>query len=333
MILVTGSTGLLGSYLLLKLLTEGKEVKALIRQNSPKEEVLKLFQLYNPEKAQSYFDSIQWAEGDLLDISFLEEVIQGVTHVYHAAALVSFNERKKKQIIKTNIEGTQNLLNVCIDKNIEKFCFFSSIAVMDYSENSTLIDESSEWNTKVTHSFYACSKYGAEMEVWRASQEGLKVVILNPGIILGSSNLKRSALLFDTCYKKNGFYTSGTSAYVDAQDVSNIAFLLMENTEIFNQRFILISENKSYKEIVNFVRKKMQLKPANYISDFWLKKIGLISRLFPFKNKLYSGAVEGLIFKGKYSNEKIVSLLNYKFTPVQESLEFHTKNYLNQLKS
>lgn len=333
MILVTGGTGLVGSYILLQLVRDNKKVRVLSRVNAPKEEVLELFKIYEPEKYLQFYNSLQWVEGDILDIFSLELALEGITQVYHVAGKVSFNENEKEELYKINVEGTKNIINISIEKQIEKFCFISSIATLDILPDQSYIDEKAEWNLKVIHSSYASSKYGAEMEVWRGSQEGLKVIIVNLGVILGSGNWERSSgLLYDMTINKHAFYPSGTTGYIDAEDVSKICVQLMDNNDIVNEKYVLVGENASYQKVFYILRKYFNEKPAIKISDFWLSKIAFLSRILPGKKKLSKAVYLALTGNAQYSNKKIKAILDFPFTSLEDSLKFHANNYLHYKK-
>ncbi|WP_128330721.1 SDR family oxidoreductase [Apibacter sp. HY039] len=329
MILVTGGTGLLGSYILLQLAKiNNSRIRVLVRAEASKNEILELFKLYEPESYNCLFNKIEWTEGDVLNLSSVEKALQGVSQVYHIAGKVSFNEHDRAELYKVNVEGTKNMVNLSIENNIDKFCFISSIATLDPMLGKTQIDEESEWNFKVHHSSYACSKYGAEMEVWRGSQEGLKVVIVHPGVILGSRNWKRSSgVLYEMVSKKQLLYTSGKTAYVDAWDVAAICIRLM-NSPIYNQRYILISENVSYKKVFTLLRNYFNKSKPFKISDFWLGTIALIIRMITLNRVMSKSVVDALTSKTEYSNKKIVNELAYSFIPVEESLKIHAQNFV-----
>ena len=172
MILVTGATGILGRVIVLELLKRGKTVRATKRKSSNLEEVKNSFRFYT-ENPNEYFEKINWIDVDFDNLNSLEKTLDGVEQVYHCAAKVSFHPNDEKKMYHTNIEGTTQLLYACENSSIKKFLFVSSIAVLDgFNENGEL-DESSDFNPKIDHSAYAISKHFAEMEVWRASAEGL----------------------------------------------------------------------------------------------------------------------------------------------------------------
>ena len=329
MILVTGATGILGRVIVLELLKRGKTVRATKRKSSNLQEVRKSFQFYT-ETPNEYFDSIEWVEVDFEDIHSLQNALNGVEEVYHCAAKVSFHPKDEKKMYQTNIEGTKQLLFACQNSSVKKFLFVSSIAVLDgFNENGEL-DESSDFNPKIDHSAYAISKHFSEMEVWRASAEGLNTVIVNPGLIIGSGNWNESSGTLFKELGENSYTFSGGTSYVDVRDVAKISVELMENN-IFGERFILISENKKYEEIANFIKQKLG-KSATKIIPNGLLKVGVFLNtilgwlISPLKmaNKVN---VQSVTEFNKISNKKIKEKLNYKFIPLKESLAFHLENY------
>lgn len=335
MILVTGATGILGRVIVLELLKQGKSVRATKRRNVPKgalklEEVKNSFRFYT-ENPTEFFNKIEWIDVDFDDINSLKTALNGVEEVYHCAAKVSFHPKKKKEMYHTNIEGTKNLLFACDNSSVKKFCFISSIAVLDGLNESGEIDESSDFNSKLEHSAYAKSKHFSEMEIWRASAEGLNTVIVNPGIIIGSGNWQHSSGEMFGSFEKFPFAMSGTSSYIDVRDVAKICIELMDKN-IFGDRFILISENKKYAEVGNFVREKLGLKKAKIIPNFALKLGNVLNSLFgwlfPILQMANKTNIEAVISNNKVSNKKIREKLNYQFISVEESLAFHLKNYL-----
>ncbi|WP_295811538.1 NAD-dependent epimerase/dehydratase family protein [uncultured Apibacter sp.] len=328
MILVTGGTGLVGSYLVLKLAKKAKHVKVLYRNNATRQEVYNLFKIHEPERYKVLYDSLQWIEGDILDITSLQNEFEGVTEVYHAAGKVSFNEKEKKLLNKINIEGTQNMINLSITNKIDKFCFFSSIATLDPNFDVSIINENAEWNFKRNHSSYACSKYGAEMEVWRGSQEGLKVLVVYPGIVIGSGNWERAnKLLYEMTYADRAFYTSGSTAFIDASDLAEVCIRLMEDL-INNDKYIVTARNVTYKEIICQLRSAFEMKPPIEITNSQLKKMAFWSQFLSSKKRISKSAYFALISQNKYSNDKLEQYLSYSFLSLEDSLNIHAKNYL-----
>lgn len=209
MILVTGGTGLVGSHLLFHLTEKGEKVKAIYRNSSSIEEVKRLFRFYT-EDADRLLERIQWIEAELSDYFALEEALRGVKQVYHSAAMVSFNPRESDKMLEVNTQGTAHLMNACLKCQVKKVCYVSSVASLGKSVDGRQIDEMVEWQPDDYRSAYSYSKFRAEMEVWRASKEGVPVVIVNPTVIIGPVNwLRSSGRLFYSIKRGMPFYRGG----------------------------------------------------------------------------------------------------------------------------
>ena len=329
MILVTGATGILGRVIVLELLKRGKTVRATKRKTSDVEEVKNSFRFYT-ENPEVFFNKIEWVNVNFDDIYSIQKALVGVEEVYHCAAKVSFHPKDEKKMYQTNIEGTKQLLYACENSSVKKFLFVSSIAVLDGLNENGELDESSDFNPKIDHSSYAISKHFSEMEVWRASAEGLNVAIVNPGLIIGSGNWNESSGTLFKELGENAFTFSGGTSYVDVRDVAKISVELMENN-IFGERFILISENKKYEEIANFIKQKLGKQSVKLVPNGLLKTgvflnsiLGWLISPLKMANKVN---VQSVTEFNKISNRKIKEKLNYKFIPLEESLAFHLENY------
>ncbi|MGA9638928.1 NAD-dependent epimerase/dehydratase family protein, partial [Flavobacterium sp.] len=139
MILVTGGTGLVGAHLLLHLVENEEKVRAIYRSSKSIEKTKSLFALY---KKEALFSRIDWQVGDITDIPSLEKVFIGIEYVYHCAAIISFDPKNENALRKINIEGTANIVNFCIAKNVTKLCHLSSIAALgDLAEHETILTE------------------------------------------------------------------------------------------------------------------------------------------------------------------------------------------------
>lgn len=334
MVFVTGATGILGRVIVLELLKKGKNVRAAKRPTSNLNEVRHSYTFYT-ENPDDFFNRIEWVDVDFNDMYSLQEALKEVDEVYHCAAKVGFNPKDSKEIYHTNIKGTENLLYACEGTEVKKFLHVSSIAVLDNFNEKGELDEESDFNPKEDHSAYAISKHISEMEVWRASAEGLNVVIINPGMIIGSGNWGNSSGDIFPTFEKNSFTFSGGTSYADVRDVAAISVELMEKN-IFGERFIIISENRRYSELGKQIRKKLGLKEAKLLSQFQLNVGVLANALFgwliPALRMATRSNVKAISEMNIVSNEKIKSRLNYQFIPLTESIDFHLNNYINDKK-
>jgi dihydroflavonol-4-reductase len=333
MVFVTGGTGFLGAHLIHHLLAAGKQVRALKRQTSSMMLFDRVFRFYqtSPEQLPG---KLEWVEGDLLNILQLDELIgEGISEIYHTAALVSFQPQDKTTMMHTNISGTANLVNAALNKNIRKLCHVSSIAAIGRGENKNVIDENTLWKASRRNSNYAISKYGAEREVWRGMEEGLPAVIINPSIILGAGETKSgTGKMISVVLKGLKFYSSGTNGFVDVKDVVKLMIQLAES-EISGERFVVSAENLTYKEIFTMIAKEIGKKPPSFKATGWMGKLawrgsyalGKITSTKPLITRETAITARNTYL---YSNRKICEVLNFRFMPVENAIKDACKFYL-----
>ena len=329
MVLITGATGLVGSHLAIQLLENEQNVRAIYRNTASIEKIRLLFGLYNKNHL---FEKIQWIQADLNDIPALEIAFSGVEYVYHCAAFISFDPKDEEKLRKINIEGTANIVNLCLAHAVKKLCHVSSIAALgDLLDHETIVDENTEWNPEKTHSEYAISKYGAEIEVFRAHQEGLSIVIINPGVILGAGFFDSgSGEIFTKV--KNGlkFYSNGSSGFVYVYDVVRAMIQLM-NSEISGEKFIVIAENCSYQSILDKIANELNVaKPKYKVSKLVLNILWrldwILSNIFFQKSKLSKDLAISLTANEIYANQKIIDNLGFEFEGVDGVIKMIVKS-------
>ncbi|CAM1361255.1 NAD-dependent epimerase/dehydratase family protein [Tenacibaculum xiamenense] len=336
MILVTGGTGLVGSHLLYHLALLNDPILAIYRSEEKIKSTRKVFSYYT-DKSDLLFDKIQWIKADITDIPSLNKVFShSITKVYHCAALVSFDPKDYKKMRRVNIDGTANIVNFCIDHNVERLCFVSSIAAVGDSINGQFINEENELIDTGNQHGYAITKYGAEMEVWRGSQEGITVAIVNPGVILGSGFWHEgSGKLFTQAYNNFKFYTEGVTGFVSVNDVVK-AMISLINSNIDNERFILVSENKSFKEILTeialtFGKKAPSIKVGKFITELTWRFDWLLTKLTGKTPLLTKNSARSSHHKSYYSSEKIQKALNFEFTSISLSINSICEDYKKEM--
>jgi len=337
MILVTGGTGLVGSHLLFQLVKNNNKVRATYRRTKTLKRVAHVFSYYSSE-AQTLFEKIEWIEADINDIPRLQNAFKDINHVYHCAAFVSFEPDKYHELRKINIEGTSNIVNLSISHNIKKLCYVSSIAAIGYNEDSEkLITEETEWNPEADNSVYAITKYGAELEVWRGTQEGLEAVIVNPGIILGAGYWKggSSGNLFRQVHDGMKYFVKGVVGYVDVFDVTKAMIKLMQ-CDIKNERFIVIAENLSFKSFQFKVAKLLNVALPKKEAKPWLLSLAwrldwLNHKLLRKRRTLSKQTAKSAVSITKYDNNKLKHTLDFQFKSIDDSIEDVCGLYLKDL--
>jgi dihydroflavonol-4-reductase len=324
MLVVTGANGFLGSYVVSALLQKGYKVKALRRAGADMSEFNDIIfrQLKNTLPALA--GNLTWQEADITDVQSLDDAFAGAEYVFHCAAMISF-KGDYEQMLKVNTEGTANVVNACLTAGVKKLVYASSTAALGRTDGNEIITEESQWSDDDNNTEYAKTKHLAELEVWRGIEEGLNAVIVNPGIILGAGNWKKgSCRLFGNVARGLRFYTEGVNGFVGVTDVAE-AMIRLAFSEVEAQRFLLISDNLSYKHLFSMMAAHLgkkapsiELKPA-YIR--WLK---WPVRLYGFLNPQSTITVETLqtsVKQHRYDSSKIRKLIGFEFRPVEEVLK------------
>jgi nucleoside-diphosphate-sugar epimerase len=311
MILVTGGSGLVGSELISQLLAQGETVKAI----------------YNNTPLSIRHQNLLPVKCNILDTVALEEVMQEVSQLYHCAAVVSFNKKNKNELLRINIDGTGNVVNAALEAGVKKMVHVSSVSALGRIRENETVTEDMQWSEESSNSLYGKSKYLGEMEVWRGMGEGLAAVIVNPSLILGGGDWdKGSSAIFKSAYKEFPWYSEGITGVVDVKDVARAMILLM-NSEINKERFILNAENLSYKEIFTAIANCFEKKPPHKkVTPFIASMVWrweAVKSMFTGKDALVTKeTARTALAKVYFNNSKILlALPRFKFTPINETIK------------
>jgi dihydroflavonol-4-reductase len=311
MILVTGGAGLLGAELITELLADGKKVRAIYNKTP-----LPNFNSNNLEQLQC----------NILDVVGLEEAMTGIDQVYHCAAIVTFNPKRKMEMFKINIEGTANVVNIALEAGVKKMLHVSSVAALGRIREDELINETMNWTEETSNSNYGQSKYLAELEVWRGIGEGLNAVMVNPVVILGAGDWNGgSSKLFQTAYNEFPWYAEGTTGFVDVRDVVKAMTQLMES-DITAQRFIVSAENRSYRDVFSLMAKAFNKKPPHKIVTPFIAKIvwrlEALKSLFTGQDPLVTNeTAKTALAKVNFDNSKLKKYLpQFNYRKIEETI-------------
>lgn len=333
--LVTGSTGFLGTHLLAKLILHQEKTIAIYRNEQKKMHSITVLLKYNGLSNKSISDYIQWEKADILDIPRLEEIFKTqIKYLYHCAGLISNSPSDYKEMRRLHIEGTKNIVNFCISYSVEKLCHVSSIATLSKDEISDKISEKITISEQDKSNIYAIAKYGAEREVWRATQEGLNAVIVNPGVILGDGfEASGSGLILKKAKEGFPFYIPKTTGFVDVYDCVEVMYQLTLN-EVNQQRFILVSENTNFKKVMGLIAQKYNAQPPRYkLSKSLLYLLWFfesILSLFGYRKQTNLNLIQNLNSSSIYDNSKIKKLLDYKFRSLEDSISMIAERDLKE---
>lgn len=323
MIAVTGANGLLGSYVIRELTARGLPFVALKRKQSN-------------TGALNDLSVIQWRDADVTEYDELMDGLRGATSVIHTAAIVSYHKRDRQRIDKTNVEGTRNVVNACLQLNIPRLLHVSSVAALGKTKDQRIVTEESKWIEGATVSSYADSKYRAELEVWRGQEEGLQTVTVNPSVILAPTDwTKSSAQLFRYVWQQRPFYTDGGVSVVDVRDVARVIVSLVQSTTEA-ERFILAADTISYKHFFSEAAKHFNRKPPYLrVGKRMLQAAAAVESVRAFlsgSSPLVTRETARLAGKTFiYSNEKVRKALSIDFQSVEKTIEWCCAEYIKKM--
>lgn len=315
MILVTGATGLLGHYFVELLLEKGFQVKAMIRKEADSKK-------FKPHH------SLSFALADLSDYFSLQKAVADVEYVIHSAGVVSFSHSAKKDLYKTNVEGTANLVNVLLEKNnLNRLIHISSIAAVGRDVTNKVVDEKTKWTNSKLNSEYAISKHLGELEVWRGIEEGLNAVVLNPSVILGRGDSNKGSLaLFEVAKNKSVYPNTGFN-YIDVRDVGKFLLEALNNNSCLGQRYILNTREVPFSEFYEKVRGFLGInKQAKAVSVVSLKTLSLagdfLERFLGVDIGLNKYLYNNLKNTFQYRTQKVFSVLSSEFHTLDETIDY-----------
>lgn len=321
--LVTGATGILGTQVIIELLSRGEKVRALRRPNSKLDTFNRL--ISDQLEKDQIAERIDWIEGDVLDVPSLLEAMTGVTHVYHCAAVVSYHADDRDQMYAINVEGTSNIVNAALELGQPKICFVSSIAALGKTEGKFWLDENAEWTDSNHNTHYGITKNLSEMEVWRGIQEGLEAIIVNPGFIIGPGDFERSSSsVFTKIDEGMSYYPPGGTGFIGVKDCALMMVNLMQK-DINGERYILVAENLSMQELFVSIAESLGKKiPNKEATPTILQLVRIVEWLKQFvtlkKALITKESVKNASVRFYYHNDKIKNALGIEFQPIKEAI-------------
>jgi farnesol dehydrogenase len=325
-ILVTGATGFIGSHLALKLAEDGNTVHGLYRNENKKH------LLNHP--------NIKPVKGHLLDSRSLEKAMEGCNRVYHVAAFAKAWARNGDIIYQLNVNATENLLKIALEKNIQRLVFTSTAGIYGPSINGIIREDSPPSMDYFTA--YEHSKAMAGDLIQEYIGKGLDAVIVNPSRVYGPGQLSESNAVTKMIdlYRRGRWRilpgngnSKGNYVYID--DVVDGHVSAMDRGKK-GEKYLLAGENVSYKTFFDTVAKVHGKK-------YWLVKLPLPVMLFIARFMVFITKITGippfivpaLVRKFNYNweitNRKATSELGIRFHTVEEGIK-KTYHWLIQKK-
>ncbi len=268
---ITGISGFVGDAVARELLQAGYHVKALVRPSSDLSRVQDL--------------PIEFCEGELRDKSSLQKATKHCDEVYHVAAQYSFYNPNPNEIYASNVSGTRNLLEACLQNNIGKIVYTSTVGAIGIPKDGSPGSELSPITLEDCRGHYKRSKFLAELEAQKFAKQGLPVIIVNPSAPIGVRDAKPTPtgqMILDFLNRKMPAYLDTGLNLIDVEDVAK-GHLLAAQFGKPGERYILGNQNLHLKEIFDLLAEitglpspKIQVPYAlalgtAYVSELWAK--------------------------------------------------------------
>ncbi|MGO9482153.1 MAG: NAD-dependent epimerase/dehydratase family protein [Candidatus Kryptoniota bacterium] len=312
-IFVTGANGLIGSNLCQRLSDLGYEVIAMVREQS------------NLLGLKGFTGKTVC--GDILDEKTLPALIEGSDFVFHAAGLVTFDNRRREELFRVNVEGTKNVMNAALHAGVKKVVHTSSVAAIGTPQGCDIADESVAYNKFKYKVAYSDSKHFGEVEVEKAVHRGLDAVIANPGSIVGQRDVYShfGVLLRILKGKKIVPYLDGGMCVVGVDDViaGEIAALKFGKS---GEKYILGSENITFKELFRKIGKVVGSAEPNVHVPIWTARLiastlEILSNITGKPPVLTKAHVVSATLPHYFSFEKAKRELGFEPNPVMDAIK------------
>ncbi len=341
-VVVTGSTGMLGSHLVAELLRRGYADVVLPVRSRARLAALAAtlrregFEDLADQVMQDGAKELHPVEVALNDPLGLKEAFAGADVVFHCAAAVSMSDDDPAGLIESNVEITTHVVDAAIACGVRRLVHASSVAALgEAPEGQKFIDEHTELENMAGTSPYGVSKFLSENRAWRGRTEGLQVVVVNPGIILGAGDWTSggSTLIIPFAASGMPFYTDGVMGYVDVRDVARAEAELSECDKADGERFILVGENLTYKELISRVAVLAGKRPPKFragkglLGLLWRTE-SLLSKVSRYKVKMTRSAAQAASRACYYNGNKIKGFLpDFRYTPIGFTIDRVLKAY------
>jgi dihydroflavonol-4-reductase len=265
-VLVTGANGFLGSWLTRELANQGYDVYALVRPKSDLSELKGV--------------NCKYLHGDVTDVHSLLEAFKGIDTVFHLAGVVAYKKSDRAQMERVNVQGTQNVVEVCREHKVRKLVYLSSVVAVGAGFTpDQVMNENSEFNIHHLDLGYFETKHEAEKIVKKACDRGeIDAVMLNPSTIYGAGDAKKGSrkMQIKVAQGKLKFYTSGGVNVVAAEDVVQGIISAWKKGRT-GERYILSGENMLIKDLFQMIAEEAGVNPPHKLMpDSVLHVVGVI---------------------------------------------------------
>jgi dihydroflavonol-4-reductase len=313
--LVTGATGLVGSNLVRLLLAQKRRVRLLVRKTS------------NRARFEG-LNGLEFVEGDVNDPASLPAAFSGVEHAYHLAANVTVTPRMTDAIWRTNVTGTEAILQAARESGIRRLIYCSTVDALGLPEGPEPATEETPWNWDRlgVENAYARSKYEAHQRVLAAAKAGLNAVIVCPAFMFGAYDARPSSgqLILAVARRQLPGYPGGGNNFVDVEDVTQ-GMLSAAQLGRAGEVYILGGKNLTYQEIFTVIARVVGAPAPRFAIPYPIAWVGgqlggLYERLSGRDTGLNPATARVSYLRHYYSPAKAIRELGLPQTPIETAI-------------
>ena len=315
---VTGATGLLGNNLIQQLLSQGHEVRGLVRSR---------------EKAERVFPKcdVEFVIGDMSDVTSFAGSLKGCDVLFHTAAYFReyYQPGNHKTILeKINVQGTIDLLIAAEKNGLRKAIHISSSGVIGLEPDGSPGHEDTLPDEHSTSNLYFASKISVELAIGRFLKERtLPVSMILPGWMWGPGDWAPTGsgqLVLDYMKQKLPGVIDGGGSAVDARDVARAAIAAADRGHS-GERYIVGGRYFDFADIIAMLERVTGVPaPARKIPYMLSLAVGFASenwaRLTGKSALVTMEAVKTMHAKKAVSSDKAIKELSAAFRPFEETV-------------
>ncbi|HEX8734962.1 MAG TPA: NAD-dependent epimerase/dehydratase family protein [Pyrinomonadaceae bacterium] len=321
-ILITGGTGFLGTHIVRQFLEKGEKNLRVMASSVP---------------AWMKDAGVEAAEGSVTNAEDVAKAVRNVSAVFHLAGKVSRDNEDAAEMNKIHVQGTRVLCEAAKEAGVKTLVLASSSGTIAVSETEEILDETYRAPIEIISrwAYYASKYYQERTALENFDGKGLKLVILNPSLLLGTEDERLSSTkpVLDFLARKIPYTPSGGLSFVDARDTA-AAFLNAPESGRHQEKYLLGAANMSFKEFFGRLERLSGVSAPMLRVPKKLATAGasLIDSVFKNWNRtspIQPKEVEQAEYFWYFDSSKAVEELNFNPRDAQETLQ-DTISYLRE---
>ena len=312
--IVTGANGHLGNNILRLLEGRNVHVDAMVR----------------PGEKYCNHDNISYFEADVRDIEamrpFFRKSEDERLYAIHTAGIIDITEKGLPDTRSVNIGGTENIIELCMENNVDRLVHVSSVHAIPERKKGEVITEVDSFNPELVRGAYAKSKAEATEKVLEAARHGLDAVVVHPSGIIGPYDQSGNHLVQMLTDYVKGILPAAVKGGYDFVDVRDVAYGCLE-AMLFGRKgecYLLTGEHLEIGSMLEMARKitggrKLVLLPI-WIARIASPMMQLIARRRRERPLFTSYSLHTLETGSLFSHEKATAELGYATRPMSETI-------------